>query len=66
MGAAGARSCLPLLHSGRAAVTERLHHLAAADGFDDFFVSGAKHFKEGSLCGCKHPTLIFQAAIKKE
>lgn len=46
VGAAGAHLCLTLLHGGRAAVTEHLHHLAVAHGFEDFFVSGVKHFKE--------------------
>lgn len=58
--------CLALLHGDRAAVTARLHHVAAAHGVEDFFVSDAKHFKEGSFCGCEHPTLIFRVAVKKE
>lgn len=54
VGAAGACWCLAVLRGGRAAVTECLHHLAAAHGFEDFTMSGAKHFEEGSFCGCKH------------
>lgn len=37
---------------------EHLHQPAASHRLEDFFISNVKHFKEGSLCGCKHPTHI--------